>query len=132
MTGIVLEVALIAGLLACSVGQAFGGAGRVEITEVKNIGVSAADEDKSIIQVKWTVAVEPGSTIESFDVSLEVTYADGVTRKASASVNGSARKARFEFPTLHFSPGRPGAALRAFKATVAAGKAEAATRQGSF
>ena len=100
----------------------------IEIVEVKNVGVSASDESKSVIQLKWKADTDA----KTFDVAIEVGYADGAVQRARNSVSGSARSARFEVPTSHFTPGRPGAELKSFKASVTASITETATRQGSF
>ncbi|MEW6127311.1 MAG: hypothetical protein AB1757_09745 [Acidobacteriota bacterium] len=104
----------------------------IEIIEVKNAGVSASDDAKSIIQVNWRAATQPGITIKSFEVNVEVTYADGAVEKTRTTVNGSARSARFEIPTVHFAAGKPAAELRGFKASIAASITETATKQGVF
>jgi hypothetical protein len=104
----------------------------VEITEVKNVGLSAGNDTKSIIQVGWSVNAQPNLSIKSLELVLEVTYADGVVEKFRSSASGSTRQARFEVPTLHVSIGRPGAELRSFKANITANFTETATKQGNF
>jgi hypothetical protein len=104
----------------------------VEIAEVKNVGLSAGNDAKSIIQAQWSVNAQPGMNIKSFELILEVTYADGAVEKFRGSANGAERKARFEVPTLHVSAGRPGAELRSFKANITANFTETVTKQGNF
>ncbi len=108
------------------------GSSSIDIVEVKNVGISAANDAKSVIQVKWTAKLPPGSNVKSFDVSLEVKYADRTKEKMKYTVNGSADGARFEVPTLHLSPGKPAAELRRFEATVTANFSETATKQGNL
>jgi hypothetical protein len=104
----------------------------IEITEVKNVGLSASNESKSVIQALWSVNAQPGRNIKSFDLTLEVSYADGAVEKFRSTVQGSERKTRFEVPTLHVSSGRPGAELRSFKANITANFSETASKQGNF
>ena len=108
------------------------GASGIEITEVKNVGISAANEARSIIQVNWTVKLSPDTAVKSFDVNVEIIYADGGLEKARASVSGQSRNARIEVPTLHKAAGRLAAEMKSFKAIVTAAMSETATRQGSF
>lgn len=104
----------------------------IEITEVKNVGLSAINESKSVIQALWSVNAQPGRTIKSFELILEVTYADGAVEKFKATASGTERKTRFEVPTLHVSVGRPGAELRGFKTNITANFTETVTKQGNF
>lgn len=104
----------------------------VEIAEVKNVGLSAGSDAKSIIQAQWSVNAQPGTNIKSFELSLDVTYADGAVERFKVTASGAERKARFEVPTLHVSAGRPGAELRSFKANITANFTETATKQGNF
>ena len=124
---LILMLALIApsvGALACASG--------IEITEVKNVGISAANEARSIIQVSWTSRLTPDTAVKSFDVNIEIIYADGATQKARASVNGQARNARLEVPTLHKGASGQAAEMKSFKVSVTATISETATRQGPF
>lgn len=107
-------------------------AGRIEILGVKNVGVSAADDAKSILQITWAVEAQSGATVKSFEVVLEVSYADGSTQKVRATVAGTARHARFEVPTVQQVAGRPAAELKQFKASVTANTSETTTRIGSL
>jgi hypothetical protein len=106
--------------------------GKVEVIEVKNIGISAADRSKSIIEVKWVAELQTGASIKSFDATIEVAYADGATERGKRTVSGSDRSTRFEVPTLHFSAARPGAELKNFKVSITATLTETASKQGSF
>ncbi len=126
---VLLAVAVSAATVAT---QSAGSFASIDIIEVKNVGLSAANDSKSVIQVKWAAKLPPGSNVKAFDVSLEVQYADRTKEKIKNTVNGSATSARFEVPTLHHSPGRPAAELRTFEATVTATFSETATKQGNL
>jgi hypothetical protein len=104
----------------------------VEITEVKNVGISAINQSKSVIQALWSVNAQPSTNIKSFELNLEVTYADGAVEKFRAIAQGSERKTRMEVPTLHVSAGRPGAELKSFKTNITANFSETASKQGNF
>ncbi len=112
--------------------RALNVATRIEIIEVKTVGISASDNAKSIIQIKWLAEPQPGTAIKSFDLLLEVTYADGAIEKVKTTANGSQRNARFELPTVHFAAGRAAAELRSFKASITANTAETTTKAGSL
>ena len=105
---------------------------QIEITEIKNVGVSAANESKSIIQVSWTTPVAAEVKIQSFDLQLDVSYADRGVEKVQARANAGARNNRFEIPTQHRAAGQPAAELKSFKVTITANYAETATKQGTF
>jgi hypothetical protein len=105
------------------------GAPSVEIIEVKNLGVSAANESLSVIQVKWKAQSD---SAKSFEVKLEVNYADGASDKAITTADDPKRAARFEFRTLHFSSGKPGAELKSYRVTITTDRAESASKQGSL
>lgn len=104
----------------------------IEITQVKNMGLSAANAKKSIIEVRWIVQSQPGMALKAFELSIEVIYADGATEKAKSTVSGSSRNARFEVPTLHTSPGLAAAEMKNFKINITASYTETASKQGSF
>ena len=112
--------------------QSASSSASIDIVEVKNVGLSAANDSKSVIQVKWAAKLPPGTSVKSFDVSLEVQYADKTKERIKNTVSGTAVSARFEVPTLHVTPGRPAAELRSFEATVTANFSETATKQGSL
>lgn len=104
----------------------------IEITQVKNVGLSAANAKRSIIEVRWTVRPQTGMAVKSFDLALEVSYADGAIEKFKNTVNGASSNARFEVPTLHASPGLAPAEMKNFKINITASYTETATKQGSF
>ncbi len=119
--------------LALEVGAiTFQGSVKVDILEVKSVGVSASNESNSIIQVRWAVTASPSTAVKSFDLSLEVTYADGGVEKAKASADGRARAARFEVPTLHRSAGRPASEMKSFKINITTTVLETISKQGAF
>lgn len=102
---------------------------QVQITDVKNIGVSAASAANSIIEVRWQANVAPNMNVKSFDLKLEVTYADGATVTAQSSVSAQARSGRAEVPTTHLSPGQTPAAMKSIKASVTTTFTETTTKQ---
>jgi len=104
----------------------------IEITQVKNLGLSAANAKKSVIEVRWTVRLQSDASLKSFEIALEVRYADGAIEKIKSSASGSSRNARFEVPTLHASPGLAAAEMKDFKINIIANYTETASKQGSF
>ena len=131
-TALLIALALFFIITVKTPARSLGLASVVDITEVKNVGISASNNSKSIIQVNWSVNAQANLSIKSFDLVLEVAYADGAVEKFKTTANGSDRKARFEAPTLHVSAGRPGAELRSFKANITANISETASKQGNF
>jgi len=105
---------------------------QIEITEIKNAGVSAAKETHSIVQISWTTQGAPEVKISSFELLLEVTYADGFVEKSPAKATGSARSSRFEVPTLHRVPSQPAAEMKSFKVNITANYSETTTKQVSL
>lgn len=105
---------------------------QVEITEIKNAGVSAARETHSIVQVSWATQGAPDVKVSSFELLLEVTYADGFVEKSPAKAPGSARSSRFEVPTLHRSGNQPAAEMKGFKVSITANYSETTTKQVSL
>ena len=120
--------AIITGVLACLLAG-------FEIKEVKNLGVSAANDANSILQVTWQATPAPDVKLPGFEVELSVTYADNFTKTFKVRVNDQERRQRFEVPTLHFVPNRPAAAMKRYQVTVTAKYAEqseTATAQGNL
>ncbi len=105
---------------------------QVEITEVRNLGASAANDSKSIVQVSWTTQTAPDVKIEYFDLQLTVTYADGAVVPLATKASGSVRANRFEISTLHTTAGRPPAVMKGLKVVVTASYTETATKQVSL
>lgn len=102
---------------------------QVEITEIKNLGTSALKETHSIVQVSWSTASGAELTNVSFELSLEVSYADGFVEKAQARAAGGVRTNRFEVPTLHRSVNQPAAEIKSFKVVITANYSETTTKQ---
>jgi hypothetical protein len=127
-----MKLPVILMLLAALGATTFQDSVRVDILEVKNVGVSASNESNSIIQVKWNVTASPSTAIKSFDLHLEVIYADGAVEKAKASADSRARAARFEIPTLHRVAGRNASEMKSFKINITTTVSETFTRQGNF
>jgi hypothetical protein len=105
---------------------------RVEIREVRNIGVSAARETHSIIQISWSIVEGADVKFASLDLLLEVTYADGFIEKAAAKMSPGTRDNRFEVPSVHRSPNKPGAEMQSFKVTITASYSETTTKEVSL
>ena len=105
---------------------------QIEITEVKNMGISATNEAQSIIQVSWNTQGAPEVKILSFELQLEATYADGAVEKTQAKASGAVRSSRFEVPTLHRAQGRPAAEMKSFKISITANYSETTTKQFSL
>lgn len=103
--------------------------GQVEITDVKNIGVSASNEAKSIIEIRWQTNVAPNMSVKSFELKLEVTYTNGAIVTAQSSVTGTARSGRVEVPTTNSSVGRPSSTIKSFRASVTTTFTETTTKQ---
>lgn len=102
---------------------------QVEITDVKNIGVSASNQAKSIIEVRWQTKFAPNTNVKSFELKLEVTYADGSIVTTQSSVTGTARSGRVEVPTTNSSVGRPSSTIKSFRASVTTTFTETTTKQ---
>ena len=92
----------------------------VEVTEVKELGLSDSDETKSVIEIKWCVNSALQPTHSAFNVTVEVTYADGAILLFDEQVPGRARSTRVEVPALHIYRGRKPAIIREIKAFVTA------------
>ncbi|MBI3653497.1 MAG: hypothetical protein HY231_20905 [Acidobacteria bacterium] len=130
--GLLLAVFILLAAAIKMQAQPFVSASLVDLTEVKNLGVSASNESKSILQMQWAVNAQPPLSIKSFDAVLEVAYADGTIERFKTSASSTDRKARFEVPTLHLVPGRLRAELRSFKAALTANFTETTIKQGNF
>jgi hypothetical protein len=97
----------------------------------QNMGVLALKETNSIIEVSWTAQGAPELKHLSFDLSLEVVYADGFVEQSQAKAAGNARTGRFEVPTLHRFGNQPAAEMKSFKASITANYSETKTKQVS-
>jgi hypothetical protein len=90
----------------------------VEVTDVKEIGLSDSDETKSVIEIKWRVnpALQPNHSV--FNITLEIIYADGAILFFDAQAKNEARSAQIEVPTLHIYRGKKAAIIKQIKAFV--------------
>lgn len=116
--------------LANSVGPI--AASQIQITELRIAGVSAAKETHSIVQVSWTTQGAPEVKVSSFELLLEITYADGFVDKSPAKTAGNVRSSRFEVPTLHRFANQPAAEMKSFKVSITANSSETTTKQISL
>ena len=90
----------------------------VEVTEVKDLGLSDADETKSVIEVQWCVNPTLQPTHSAFNVTLEITYADGAILIFDKQAESSFRSTQIEVPTLHIYRGKKPAVIKRMKAFV--------------
>ena len=90
----------------------------VEVTQVKEIGLSDADETKSVIEVKWCVRSTLQPNHSAFNVTVEVIYADGAILIFDEQAENSARSTQIEVPTLHIYRGKKPAIIKQIKAFV--------------
>ncbi len=102
---------------------------RIEIKTVKNVGVSATDETKSIIEVRWETTPLQDTNIKSFNIKLEVIYANRQSVTKQFSVGGTVRNGRTEIATVHTSSGRPPAMIKAIKTSISTSETETVTKQ---
>jgi hypothetical protein len=91
----------------------------VEVVEVKDLGVSANDDSKSIIEVRWRINPTLNA-VASFNLTLIVTYADGTTINEVKKTDGKTVSARFEVPSVKISKGKPPAFIKKMNAVVTA------------
>ena len=91
----------------------------VEVIEVKDLGVSASDDSKSIIEVRWRVNPTLNA-VTSFNLTLSITYADGTTRDEAKKSDGKTVSARFEVPSVKVSKGKQPAFIKKMNAIVIA------------
>lgn len=92
----------------------------VEVTQVKEIGLSDSDETKSVIEVKWCVnqAIQPAHS--GFNVTVEVIYADGAILIFDEQSKNQVRSTQIEVPTLHIYRGKKPAIIKQIRAFVTA------------
>ncbi len=90
----------------------------VRVIEVKDLGLSEADETKSVIEVRWEVNPAIHSNYSGFNVTLEITYADGAILIFDEKAESSARFIRIEIPSLHIFRGKKPATVKEIKAFV--------------
>lgn len=90
----------------------------VEVTDVKEIGLSDSDETKSVIEIKWRVNSTLQANHSDFNVTLEVIYADGAVLLFDEQAEKNARSAQIQVPTLHIYRGKKAAIIKQIKAFV--------------
>lgn len=90
----------------------------VEVIEVKNLGISDSDETKSVIEVRWQTNPTLHPNHSNFNVSLEITYANGMILIVDEQANTEARSVRFEVPTVNLWRGKSPAYIKQMKAFV--------------
>lgn len=92
----------------------------VEVTEVKDLGLSDRDELKSLIEVSWRIDSVQKEKVVSFNLLLSVTYADGTAITEKRTVEKSALSARVEVPSVKTFGSRPAAFIKRMDAKVTA------------
>ena len=92
----------------------------VEVTGVKDLGLSDRDERKSLIEVSWRIDSFQKEKITSFKLLLSVTYADGTAITEKRTVEKSVLSARVEVPSVKTFGSRPAAFIKKIDARVTA------------
>lgn len=92
----------------------------VEVLEVKDLGISANDESKSIIEVRWRVNPALVANVASFNLVLSITYADGTTLNIKRQTKEKSLSMRVEVPSVNISKGRLPASIKKINAIVTA------------
>lgn len=92
----------------------------VEVLEVRDLGISANDDSKSIIEVRWRVNPTLIADVASFNLVLSVTYADGTTINVKRQTKEKSLSMRVEVPSVNISKGRPAAFIKKMNAIVIA------------
>ena len=92
----------------------------VEVTAVRDLGLSDHDELKSVIEVCWRVGSLDTENIASFNLILSATYADGTTIVEKRVIEQNALSARIEIPSVNTFGGRPAAFIKRLNAKVSA------------
>lgn len=92
----------------------------VKVTQVKETGLSDSDETKSVIEVQWCVNPTLQPTHSAFNVTVEITYADGAVLIFDEQTGNEARSTEIEVPTLHIFRGKKPAIIKQVKAFVTA------------
>ena len=90
----------------------------VQVTEIKDLGLSEADETKTVFEIHWQVnpAIHPNHS--NFNVTLEIIYADGASLIFDEQAEYFARLRRIEVPTLHTFRGKKSAIIKEVRAFV--------------
>lgn len=92
----------------------------VEVLELKDLGISANDDSKSIIEVRWRVNPALVANVTSFNLVLSVTYADGTTINIKRQTKEKSLSMRVEVPSVNISKGRLPASIKKMNAIVTA------------
>ncbi len=92
----------------------------VEVLEVKDLGISANDDSKSIIEVRWRINSALIANAASFNLILSVTYADGTTTNVKRQTDGKSQSMRVEVSSVNISKGRSAASIKKMNAIVTA------------
>jgi hypothetical protein len=90
----------------------------VEVTEIKNLGISDSDETKSVIEIKWQINPTLHPNHSQFNVSLEIIYANGMVLIVDEQSENSTRSVQIEVPTVNLRRGKSPAFIRQIKAFV--------------
>lgn len=92
----------------------------VEVTEVKDLGLSDRDELKSLIEVSWRTDLIPREKIASFNLLLSVTYADGTSITERRTIDKNLCSIKIEVPSVKTIGRRPPAFIKNMNAKVTA------------
>lgn len=92
----------------------------VEVVEIKEVGISGADETKSVIEIRWRINPALNASVSSFKLLLSVTYADGTTLILTHNADAESVLAQVEVPSAKISKRSPPAFIKQLKATVIA------------
>jgi hypothetical protein len=92
----------------------------VEVIGIKELGISANDNTKTIIEVRWKKNPGLNASVSSFKLNLSITYADGTTFNEAKKAESKATSERFEVPTAKVSKNKPAAIIKKMNAIVLA------------
>jgi hypothetical protein len=90
----------------------------VRVIEIKDLGLSEADETKTLIEIRWEINPAIHANHSAFNVTLDITYADGANLIFDEQAESSARFIRIEIPSLHVFRGKKSAIVKEIKAFV--------------
>lgn len=92
----------------------------VEVTEVRDLGLSDRDELKSIIEVSWRIDPRQLEKVATFNLHLSITYADGTAITERRTVEKSVLSVKVEVPSVKPLGSRPAAFIKKIDAKVTA------------
>jgi hypothetical protein len=92
----------------------------VEVTEVRDLGLSDRDELKSLIKVSWRIDPDQQEKIAAFNLLLSVTYADGTSITEKRTVDNHALSVKVETPSVKTIGRQPPAFIKKMSAKVTA------------